>query len=168
MSAASAPTAARVELDAGLRRAGPSTTKRAARTELAGGAALLELGRVSDHRGHLSFAELGRELPFPVARCFIVYGVPSREIRGEHAHKTLEELLVCVRGSCSVGLYDGGRGDEVALDRPDLALHIPPMVWTTQYRYSSDAVLVVLSSDVYRDEDYIRDLEEYIVRRGAP
>jgi UDP-2-acetamido-3-amino-2,3-dideoxy-glucuronate N-acetyltransferase len=152
---------------AAARRAADFGAKRSTRTELVGGAALVELNRVSDDRGQLSFAELHQSLPFAVERCFIVYGVPSREIRGEHAHKTLEELLVCVHGSCSVRLYDGERGDEVVLNRPDLALHIPPMLWTTQYKYSSDAVLVVLASDLYRDDDYIRDLDEYLQMRGT-
>ena len=150
-----------------LQRAGGFATKPAGETALVGGARLLELGRVSDHRGHLSFAELHQSLPFPVERCFMVYGVPSREIRGEHAHKTLEELLVCVHGNCSVRLYDGEGGDEVVLNRPDLALYIPPMLWTTQYKYSADAVLIVLASDLYHDEDYIRDLDEYLGMRGA-
>ncbi len=58
-------------------------------------------------------------------------------------------------------LFDGERSEEIVLDRPELALHVPPMVWTTQYKYSPDAVLLVLASDVYREEDYIRDFEEY-------
>jgi UDP-2-acetamido-3-amino-2,3-dideoxy-glucuronate N-acetyltransferase len=128
---------------------------------LAGGAMLYELPRVSDHRGHLSFAEIHQQLPFDVARYFVVYGVPNREIRGEHAHRTLHQFLVCVHGSCSVRVFDGELSHEVRLDRADLGLHVPPMVWTTQYKYSGDAVLVVLASDVYREEDYIRDADEY-------
>lgn len=136
-----------------------------ARTEnvspLAGGAMLYHLPRISDYRGDLSFAELNRSLPFPVARYFLVFGVPSREIRGEHAHRTLNQYLVAVHGSCSVRLFDGERSEEIVLDRPEVALHVPPMVWTTQYKYSPDAVLLVLASDVYREEDYVRDFDEY-------
>lgn len=128
---------------------------------LAGGAALYQLPRITDHRGNLSFAELNQALPFAVARYFLVFGVPNREIRGEHAHRTLHQYLVAVHGSCSVRLFDGEGSAEVRLDRPDCALHVPPMVWTTQYRYSPDAVLLVLASDVYRDEDYIRNFEDY-------
>jgi acetyltransferase-like isoleucine patch superfamily enzyme/dTDP-4-dehydrorhamnose 3,5-epimerase-like enzyme len=133
---------------------------------LAGGARLYELPRISDPRGHLSFAELDQGLPFSVARYFLVFGVPSRELRGEHAHRTLDQFLVCVHGKCSVRLFDGERSDEVLLNRPDLALHVPPMVWMTQYRFSEDAVLAVLASDVYRAGDYIRDLEEYLEARS--
>jgi acetyltransferase-like isoleucine patch superfamily enzyme/dTDP-4-dehydrorhamnose 3,5-epimerase-like enzyme len=128
---------------------------------LAGGARLYELPRIADHRGELSFAEVNQSLPFAVSRYFLVFGVPSREIRGEHAHRTLHQYLVAVHGSCSVRLFDGRRSEELVLDRPNCALHVPPMVWTTQYKYSSDAVLLVLASDVYREADYIRDFEEY-------
>jgi UDP-2-acetamido-3-amino-2,3-dideoxy-glucuronate N-acetyltransferase len=128
---------------------------------LVGGAMLHHLPRINDYRGDLSFAELNQSLPFPVSRYFLVFGVPSREIRGEHAHKTLHQYLVAVHGSCSVRLFDGERSEEIVLDRPEVALHVPPMVWTTQYKYSSDAVLLVLASDVYREEDYIRGFEEY-------
>jgi dTDP-4-dehydrorhamnose 3,5-epimerase-like enzyme len=131
-------------------------------TPLIAGAELYELPRISDARGHLSFAELDQSLPFPVLRYFLVFGVPSREVRGEHAHRTLGQFLVCVHGSCSVRLFDGDASEEILLNRPDLGLHIPPMVWTTEYKYSPDAVLLVLASDLYRDDDYIRDLDQYI------
>jgi acetyltransferase-like isoleucine patch superfamily enzyme len=133
---------------------------------LAGGARLIDLPRVSDPRGHLTFAEIGQSLPFPAARYFVVFGVPNREIRGEHAHRTLDQFLVCVAGTCSVRVFDGGRGDEIVLDRPDRGLHVPPMVWTTQYKYSADAVLVVLASDVYVETDYIRDFDEFLALAG--
>jgi UDP-2-acetamido-3-amino-2,3-dideoxy-glucuronate N-acetyltransferase len=128
---------------------------------LPGGAVLYRMPRISDHRGHLTFADVNRQLPFEVQRYFLVFGVPQREIRGEHAHRTLRQLLVCVHGDCSVGLYDGRRSQEILLDRADAGLYIPPMVWTTQHRYSEDAVLLVLASEVYREEDYIRDLSGF-------
>jgi UDP-2-acetamido-3-amino-2,3-dideoxy-glucuronate N-acetyltransferase len=136
--------------------------RRLAPQALAGDAMLYDLPLVSDHRGHLSFAEVHQQMPFEAARYFVVFGVPSREVRGEHAHRTLHQFLLCVHGRCSVRVFDGECSDEVRLDRPDLGLHVPPMVWTTQYKYSADAVLVVLASDVYREEDYVRDLDEYL------
>jgi UDP-2-acetamido-3-amino-2,3-dideoxy-glucuronate N-acetyltransferase len=135
-------------------------------TPLAGGAALVELPYVQDARGLLSFAQIEDSLPFPVIRYFLVYGVPNRKIRGEHAHKALHQFLVCVSGNCAVRMFDGHKSDEVRLDRPELGLHIPPMVWTTQYKFSSDAVLLVLASDIYRDTDYIRDPDEYLTLKG--
>jgi UDP-2-acetamido-3-amino-2,3-dideoxy-glucuronate N-acetyltransferase len=136
-------------------------------TVLAGGARLLGLPRITDARGHLSFAELGQSLPFSVARYFLVFGVPSRQVRGEHAHRELEQFLICVQGSLSVRVFDGSQSSEVRLDRPDLGLYIPAMTWATQYKYSSDAVLLVLASDVYREEDYIRDLDRYCLLVGC-
>lgn len=133
-----------------------------AKTCLIAGAGLYELPRVTDDRGHLSFAELGHSLPFAVMRYFLVFGVPGREIRGEHAHRMLDQFLVCVHGNCSVRLFDGDAGEEILLNRPDLGLHVPPMVWTTEYKYSPDAVLLVLASDIYREDDYIRDVDEYL------
>jgi UDP-2-acetamido-3-amino-2,3-dideoxy-glucuronate N-acetyltransferase len=144
----------------------PGGTRLPGGTPLPGGARLHHLPRISDHRGQLSFAEVNRALPFAAVRYFVVFGVPSSEIRGEHAHRALEQFLVCVHGACSVRLWDGERGDEIVLDRPDLALHVPPMIWTTQHKYSPDAVLLVLASDVYREEDYIRDLGEFHECRG--
>lgn len=135
-------------------------------TPLIAGAGLYELPRVSDGRGHLSFAELHQALPFPVVRYFLVFGVPSREVRGEHAHRTLDQFLVCVHGNCSVRLFDGDASEEILLNRPDLGLHVPPLVWTTEYKYSPDAVLLVLASDIYREEDYIRDVDDYLALRG--
>lgn len=133
-----------------------------AKTPLIADAGLYELPRVTDDRGHLSFAELGASLPFAVVRYFLVFGVPSQEIRGEHAHRMLDQFLVCVHGSCSVRLFDGDAGEEILLNRPDLGLHVPPLVWTTEYKYSPDAVLLVLASDIYREDDYIRDVDEYL------
>lgn len=135
--------------------------KGAAQGDLPGGATLHTLPRITDHRGDLTFAEVHGSLPFAPARYFLVFGVPTREIRGEHAHRALHQFLICTHGSCSVRLWDGRRGSEITLDRPELGLHIPPMVWTTQYKYSRDAVLLVLASHIYREDDYIRDLEEY-------
>ena len=136
---------------------------------LAGGATLFQLPRISDERGHLSFGEVRQSLPFAPVRYFLVFGVPSREVRGEHAHRELHQFLIAVHGSCAVRLFDGANSEEVTLDRPELGLHVPPMVWTTEYKYSADAVLLVLASDVYRESDYIRSSDEYLplVTRGT-
>lgn len=150
-----------------LRRLEIRPDQRVEETPLAGGARLYELPRISDARGQLSFAEIHQSLPFPVVRYFLVFGVPSREIRGEHAHRTLDQFLVCVHGNCSVRLFDGEASEEVLLNRPDLGLHVPAMVWTTEYKYSADAVLLVLASDIYREPDYIRDLDEYLALQSA-
>jgi len=132
------------------------------------GARLIGLPQVIDMRGSLSFGELGKQLPFQPRRFFFVYDVPSREVRGEHAHRTLFELLVCIKGSCSVMLDDGELREDVSLTSPTVALLVPPHVWRVHYKYSADAVLLVLASAEYDAGDYIRDYAEFqrTVRRA--
>lgn len=129
-------------------------------------ARLIRLPLIEDLRGKLSFGEIEQHLPFTPKRYFLVFDVPSQEVRGEHAHKTLRQFLVCVKGSVSVALDDGQTRDEIKLDSSNLGLHIPPMVWGIQYKYSSDAVLLVLTSDIYRADDYIRDYDEFLSLLG--
>jgi len=131
------------------------------------GAALYRLPVIHDLRGSLSFAEVGENLPFIPKRYFVIFDVPSTEVRGEHAHKTLHEFLVCLRGRCRVLLDDGTTREEIALDSPLVGLHISPLIWTVQYQYSADAMLLVLASAVYDGDDYIRDYDEYLRARHA-
>jgi len=126
------------------------------------GVTLHELPIVSDLRGTLSFAEYENSLPFIPKRYFLVFDVPSKDVRGEHAHRECHQFLVCVKGSCSVVVDDGHNRAEVLLNRPNLGLHISPLVWATEYKYSQDAVLMVLASEVYRAEDYIRDYDMFL------
>lgn len=125
-------------------------------------ARLIEFPEISDLRGRLTFAETPGLLPFVPMRVFMLYDVPGKDVRGEHAHKELHQFLVCVKGSCAVVVDDGQERFEVTLNRPTLGLHIPPMVWATQYKFTNDAALLVLASDIYKAEDYIRDYNEYI------
>jgi UDP-2-acetamido-3-amino-2,3-dideoxy-glucuronate N-acetyltransferase len=126
------------------------------------GATLNQMPLIEDLRGALTFGEVNQHLPFHPERFFVVFDVPSKEVRGEHAHKTLHEYLVCLRGSCSVALDDGHSRDEVVLDTPTVGLHIPPRLWRVHYKYSPDAVLLVLCSSTYDANDYIRDYEEFL------
>ena len=130
---------------------------------------LHRLPRVADMRGSLSVGEFGRTVPFEAKRYFVVFDVPSREVRGEHAHRESHQFLVCVRGSVAAIVDDGTHRAELVLDRPELGLHIPPMIWGTQYRYSEDAVLLVLASHPYDPDEYIRDYALYLdaLREGA-
>jgi len=124
---------------------------------------LVDLPVVEDLRGRLTFAEIGQRLPFAPKRFFLVYDVPTREVRGEHAHRELEQFLVCIRGGVSVVVDDGsGRRAQIRLDSPSRGLHVPAGVWSVQYQYSEDAVLLVFASDVYDAGDYIRDYDEFL------
>lgn len=126
-----------------------------------GGAMLYQMPRISDLRGSLSVGELGEGFPFVPKRYFIVFDVPSEELRGEHAHRVCHQFLICVKGSCHALLDDGTARSEVVLDRPDLGLHMPAMIWGTQYRYTRDAVLLVLASHAYDAADYIRTYDGF-------
>jgi hypothetical protein len=126
-----------------------------------GTSTLQRLKVVKDMRGSLSVGEFDRDIPFTPRRYFFVYDVPSREARGEHAHKVCHQFLICVRGSCGVMLDDGRQRREFRLDRFDVGIHIPPLTWGTQYRYSPDGALLVFASHYYDDEDYIRTYDEF-------
>ncbi|HEY4442396.1 MAG TPA: WxcM-like domain-containing protein [Candidatus Elarobacter sp.] len=132
-----------------------------------GGVTLHRLPMVEDLRGLLTFGEGGRHVPFEVKRYFLVYGVNSKEIRGEHAHRAVHQFLVCVHGRCHVMADDGVNREEFVLDDPATAIHLPPMTWGVQYKYSPDAVLLVLASDFYDAADYIRDYAEFKALRGV-
>ena len=125
------------------------------------GVSLHGLPHVDDMRGELVFAEIRDHIPFEIKRYFLVYNVPSSEVRGEHAHKTLHQFLVCVNGSCRVIADDGVNRREFVLDSPSQGLYLPPMTWGIQYKHSKDAVLLVLASDRYDAADYIREYSEF-------
>ncbi len=131
------------------------------------GVSLHEAPVIRDLRGSLSARETGAGLPFAPARYFVVYDVPSPKVRGAHAHRRCKQLLVVLRGSMSCLADDGQNKQEFVLDGPERALLLPPMVWGAQYKFSPDAVLMVLASDPYDPDDYIRDYAEFIEERQA-
>ncbi len=126
------------------------------------GVTLHELHEVLDMRGNLSVGDFGSQIPFGVKRYFLVYDVPSREIRGEHAHRQCAQFLIAAKGSMHVVADDGLHREEFVLDKPSLGLFLPPMTWGIQYRYSPDAVLLVFASESYDPDDYIRDYCEFL------
>lgn len=122
---------------------------------------------IPDLRGSLTVGEFDRQVPFKPLRYFMVFGVPSREIRGEHAHHKCHQFLICLRGSCAVVADDGQHKVEVTLDSPDRGLYLPPMTWGIQYKYSADAMLLVFASDYYDSADYIRDYADFMRISGV-
>lgn len=125
------------------------------------GVTLHRMPYVKDIRGSLTVGEFERSVPFAVRRYFMVFDVPSAETRGEHAHRECHQFLVCAHGSCAVVADDGVNRQEFVLDRPDLGVYLPPMVWGIQYKYSPDALLLVFASGHYDSSDYIRDYGEF-------
>jgi UDP-2-acetamido-3-amino-2,3-dideoxy-glucuronate N-acetyltransferase len=120
------------------------------------GVVLYRLPHFQDFRGLLSVAEAGDQIPFEVKRLFLVSGVGSTESRGEHAHITLRQMLICVNGSCEVIADDGETSQSFLLDDPSLAILLPPMIW-----------LLVLASEKYDAADYIKDYGEFLQRVKA-
>jgi UDP-2-acetamido-3-amino-2,3-dideoxy-glucuronate N-acetyltransferase len=117
---------------------------------------------IPDLRGSLTVGEFEQHIPFAPKRYFMVFDVPSKETRGEHAHRSCHQFLICVRGSCAVLADDGLNRTEVLLDSPDKGMYLPPMVWGVQYKYSQDAVLLVFASHHYEGADYIRNYSEFL------
>lgn len=128
---------------------------------------IIELDRHhSDRKGDLSVVQNGDTLPFDVKRVYYLYDVPGGESRGAHAHRDLSQLMVAASGSFRVTLDDGKVKRSFFLNRPYQGLYVKPGMWRDLDDFSSGAVCMVLASDVYLQEDYIRDYEEFLSFRG--
>lgn len=121
-----------------------------------------KLPLIPDLRGNLTVGEFEQSIPFLPKRYFMVFNVPSKETRGEHAHRACHQFLICVRGSCAVLADDGLNRTEVLLDSPDKGIYLPPMVWGVQYKYTADALLLVFASHHYDATDYIRNYSDFL------
>jgi UDP-2-acetamido-3-amino-2,3-dideoxy-glucuronate N-acetyltransferase len=141
-----------------------SATRKIGKTPLAvRGVHVQRFDEFSDLRGSLTTGDLPSEgVPFSPKRWFLVYDVPSREVRGEHAHRVCHQFLVCVSGCVNVVVDDGQNRTEVLLDDPTVGIYIPPGIWASQFRYDSDAILLVLASHLYDPDDYIRDYDTFL------
>lgn len=115
-----------------------------------------------DSRGNLVAVESGNDIPFTVRRVYYIYDTQSGVTRGFHAHKKLEQILICVSGSCKIRLDNGKEKIEVLLDSPDQGLYVAHSVWREMYDFSPDAVLLVLASELYDESDYIRNYESFL------
>lgn len=146
------PTATTPRQAAG-RESGPTSVR---------GVTIHRLPVAEDLRGRLSAGEVDAHIPFTPRRYFLVFDVPGKHVRGEHAHRRCHQFLVAARGSVALVVDDGTTSEEIALDDPSIGVYIPPMVWGIQYRYSPDALLLVLASDPYDPADYIRDYDEFL------
>ena len=123
---------------------------------------MIDFQVLSDDRGSLVALETGKEVPFDIRRVYYIYGTKEGVARGFHAHKALKQVAVCVSGSCRFVLDDGECKEEVMLDSPNYGLLIERMIWREMYDFSEDCVLMVLASEHYDEDDYIRDYDEFI------
>jgi len=115
-----------------------------------------------DNRGQLVALEESKEIPFHIKRVYYMYDTLSDVVRGKHAHKKLEQILFCIHGSCKLRLDDGYSKEEIDLNNPNEGILITNNMWREMYDFSSDAVLLVLASELYDEEDYIRDYDKFL------
>ena len=118
--------------------------------------------RHGDEQGFLIAIEECHDIPFQIRRVYYMYGTSGGVVRGRHAHKSLEQVLICVHGSCKIRLNDGKERETVVLDQPNEGLYLPHSVWREMFDFSPDAVLMVLASEFYDESDYIRDYDEFL------
>jgi hypothetical protein len=123
---------------------------------------LVELAQRADMRGALTFAQQGDQIPFVVKRFFALHDIAAGAHRGGHAHREQHQFLVMLAGGVTVTVDDGEKRTEIRLDRPNLALHAPPMLWLDLDGFTPGAVCMVLASDVYAESDYIRDRDTFL------
>lgn len=124
--------------------------------------AIIELPKIFDARGNLSFIEQGPSLPFKIERCYWIYDVPGGEVRHGHAFKTQHEMIVALAGSFDVVLDDGNGPVRYHMARSYFGLYVPPMTWRMIDNFSTCSVAMVLSSTTYDPDDYIEDYEEFL------
>jgi dTDP-4-dehydrorhamnose 3,5-epimerase-like enzyme len=122
---------------------------------------IIELPKIIDRRGNLSFFENGRQIPFEIKRSYWIYDVPGGETRGGHAYKTLQEIVIALSGSFDVHVEGSGFNEIFSLNRSYNALYLPPGTWRSLQNFSTNAVCLVAASDIYKEEDYIRDYAQF-------
>ena len=128
----------------------------------ANGVRWLDIPKILDERGNLSFIEKGADLKFDIQRVYWIYDVPGGEIRGGHAFKVQKEIIIALSGSFEVVLHNGATSDRYSLNRSYKGLYVPEMVWRHMENFSTNAVCLVLASTFYSEEDYIYDFETFV------
>ncbi|MBR1600721.1 MAG: WxcM-like domain-containing protein [Alphaproteobacteria bacterium] len=123
---------------------------------------LLDFPIHGDHNGNLIALEKGKDFPFDIRRVYYIWGTKSDIIRGKHAHKNLEQVIVCVSGSCDFVLNNGTVKETVHLDNPSKGLYVKHNIWREFTNFSKDCVLMVLASEYYSESDYIRNYDEFL------
>lgn len=123
---------------------------------------LLQLPKILDERGNLSFLESNTHVPFEIKRTFWIYDVPGGEVRGGHAYKEQKELILALSGSFDVIVFDGEKERKFSLNRSYLGLYVPSGIWRHMENFATNTLALVISSSDYDENDYIRDRNEYL------
>lgn len=128
---------------------------------------ILEFSSHGDDRGRLVIVEGGQDIPFDIKRIFYIYGSDNKVVRGQHANRKSQFVLINVAGQSKVKVIDG-KGNQIiyCLNRPHTGIYLPPMIWKEMYDFSEDSVLLCLSSEHYEPEEYIRDYDKYVKEVG--
>lgn len=127
----------------------------------------IELPKITDPRGNLTFIEADKHIPFTIRRVFYLYDVPGGAERAGHALKTCDQFLIAMSGSFDVIIYDGKDQQRIHLNRSYYGLHLPPMIWREMDNFSSGSVCLALASQPYSEGDYYRDYREYLRAVGG-
>ena len=127
---------------------------------------IIDLPKIQDHRGNLSYIEGGNHIPFDIQRAYYLYDVPGGSERGGHAHKELQQLIIAMSGSFDVVLDDGYEKKRFHLNRSYYGLYVCPMMWRELDNFSSGSVCMVLASNKYDEADYYRNYDEFLLARG--
>ena len=122
---------------------------------------IIDLNKILDRRGNLTFLESKRHIPFDIKRVYWIYDVPGGQKRGGHAYKTLNEFIIALSGSFDVVLNDGIEKKKFSLNRSYYGLYVPNMVWRHLENFSTNSLCLILSSDLYNPKDYIRNFKEF-------
>lgn len=128
---------------------------------------IINLPKIVDPRGNLSFFETPRQLPFEITRTYWIYDVPGGEIRGSHAFKEQSEFIVALSGSFDVVLHDGEHEEHFSLNRSYYGLYIPKMYWRKLENFSTNSLALIVSDQNYNEQDYIRDFNEFKILRNV-
>lgn len=123
---------------------------------------IIDLPKISDIRGNLTFIEENKHVPFEIKRVFYIYDIPTAQNRGAHAHKTLHQFIICLAGSFDVNLDDGKKKKTIHLNRPWEGLYIPPMIWGSETNFDPSTVYLVLTSNFYDESDYYREYSDFV------
>ncbi len=122
----------------------------------------IKFREIKDERGSLVSLEENSNIPFNIQRVYYLYNLTDNKPRGFHAHKNLKQILICVKGSCKVLLDDGNKKEKYLLNEPNKGLFVDKMIWREMHDFSEDAVLMVLASELYDENDYIRNYDEFL------
>ncbi len=123
---------------------------------------LINFSPIGDDRGSLVSLESLRNIPFEIKRVYYIYDTHPNQERGKHAHKKLEQAIICLHGSCTIILDDGKKRESIAMNRPDVGLYVGKNIWREMRDFSKGCVLMILANKYYDEKEYIRDYDEFL------